>query len=127
MITYSSATEELRETDLDGFLAHWDFNPPSGTLLEMIHRSAEVVIARDAEANQVCGYVTALCDGIAFAFVSALEVRPEYRRNGIGTELMRQIVARLDVFGIYLSCAPAVMPFYESLGFKSGVAMSKRK
>ena len=126
-IAYSSSLKQLHRSDLAGFLAHWDFEPPAGTLFEILRRSDEVVLARDVESSVLCGYITALSDGVACAYISALEVRPEYRGKGVGTALLNQMVDRLDVFGIYLSCAPVLVPFYEAAGFKPGITMGKRK
>jgi GNAT superfamily N-acetyltransferase len=126
-IAYSSSIERLDRSDLSGFLAHWDFEPPAGTLFEILRRSDEVVLARDVESSVVCGYITALSDRVACAYISTLEVRPEYRRKGIGTALLNHMIERLDVFGIYLSCAAALVPFYEAAGFRAGVSMGKRK
>lgn len=105
-IAYSSSIEHLVPSDLSGFLAHWDFEPPAGTLLEILNHSTAVILARDVESSVLCGYITALSDGVACAYISALEVRSEYRRKGIGTALLNQMVDRLDVFSVYLSCAP---------------------
>jgi GNAT superfamily N-acetyltransferase len=126
-IAYSSSIEHLDHSELSGFLAHWDIEPPTGTLFEILSRSSEVILARDVESSVLCGYITALSDGVACAYISALEVRLEYRRKGIGTVLLNQMVDRLDVSGIYLSCAPALVPFYEAAGFKPGISMGKRK
>ena len=127
MITYSNSAKDLDRSELDGFLAHWDFEPPEGTLFEMLTRSSEVILARDLESSIICGYISALSDGVACAYISALEVRPAYRGKGIGTELLNRMVDRLDVFGIYLSCAPSMTPFYEAAGFSVGTSMSKRR
>ena len=126
-IAYSSSIEGLDEEDLSGFLAHWDFKPPAGTLRGMLRASTDVVIARDVESLTLCGYVTALSDKVACAYISALEVRPAYRGKGIGTALLTRMVDRLDVFGVYLACAPALVPFYEAAGFTPGISMGKRK
>jgi ribosomal protein S18 acetylase RimI-like enzyme len=127
MIAYSSSVENLDRSDLSGFLAHWDFEPPDGTLLAMLRRSTELIVARDARSSMLCGYVTALSDGVACGYISALEVLPEYRRRGIGTALLRQMLEKLDVYAVYLSCAPAMAPFYAALGFTPGMSMSRRK
>jgi len=127
MIAYTNSIVGLEHADLSGFLAHWDFEPPDGTLFEMLTRSTEVILAREVESSVLCGYVTALSDGVACGYISALEVRTEYRGRGIGTALLKQMVERLNVFGVYLSCAPSMAGFYEALGFKAGTAMSWRK
>lgn len=126
-IAYSSSIENLGDSDLNGFLAHWDFEPPRGTLFDILRGSSEVILARDDISSVICGYVAALSDRVACAYISALEVRPEYQRRGIGTTLLNQMVDRLDVFSIYLSCAPVLVPFYERSGFASGISMGKRK
>jgi len=127
VIAYSTSIEKLDPSHLSGFLAHWDFQPPDGTLFEILRHSTEVILARDIESSVLCGYITALSDGVACAYISALQVRSEYRNKGIGTALLTQMVDRLNVFGVYLSCAPALVRFYEAAGFKPGVSMSKRK
>ncbi len=127
MIAYSDSLEALDARDLEGFLAHWDFVPPVGTLAAMLKQSTAVILARDIATGRLCGYVTALSDGITCGYISALEVRPEYRGRGIGRELLRQMVERLDVYGIYLSCAPSMVPFYLAAGFSGVTAMSRRK
>ena len=127
MITYSDTLDGLTAHDLEGFLAHWDFTPPEGTLIAMLERSTRVVLARDDNSTRVCGYVTALSDEVACGYISALEVRAEFRGKGIGTALLQRITERLDVFGVYLSCAPSMRGFYEARGFSGVTAFCRRK
>jgi ribosomal protein S18 acetylase RimI-like enzyme len=126
-LTYVASLDAVAAADLDGFLQHWDFVPPAGTLLRMLKGSSIVVLARDTASSTVCGYVAALTDHVVCGYITALEVRPEWRGRGIGTELLRRVTERLDVDGIYLTCAPAMIPFYESAGFRRGTAMAKRR
>jgi GNAT superfamily N-acetyltransferase len=127
MITYSDSLEGLHAADLDGFLAHWDFLPPEGTLLTMLKQSSDVILARDASSSTICGYVAALSDGVVCGYISALEVRLEFRSKGIGTALLGRMTGRLNVYGVYLSCAPTMAEFYTSRGFTAVMGMSKRK
>jgi ribosomal protein S18 acetylase RimI-like enzyme len=127
MITYSQSVEAVTDADLTGFLAHWDFTPPSGTLLAMLKRSTHVILARDESSSTLCGYVTALSDDVVCSYISALEVRSAYRHQGIGTALLTQMTSQLQTYGTYLSCAPDMVAFYESQGFKQTVGMSKRR
>lgn len=127
MITYSDTLDGLTAHDLEGFLAHWDFTPPEGTLLTLLKQSTRIILARDSDTSRVCGYVAALSDEVACGYISALEVRAEYRGRGIGTALLGRMTERLDVFGVYLSCAPAMREFYESRGFSSVTALCRRK
>jgi ribosomal protein S18 acetylase RimI-like enzyme len=93
VIEYSSSLARLDPCDLDGFLAHWDFVPLEGTLLTMLKQSSEVILARETASSIVCGYVAALSDRVACAYISALEVRPEFRGRGIGTALLGGMVS----------------------------------
>jgi ribosomal protein S18 acetylase RimI-like enzyme len=127
MITYSDSLEGITAVDLEGFLAHWDFTPPAGTLLAMLRQSTVVLLARDHQTGAVCGYITALSDGVVCAYISALEVRPACRRQGIGKELLRGMIARLNVYGTYLSCAPPMVPFYAAAGFTKVAGMTRRR
>lgn len=127
VISYSDTLDGLSAHDLEGFLAHWDFTPPNGTLLTMLKQSTMVILARDGASSRVCGYVTGLSDGVACGYISALEVRPEFRNRGIGSALLSRMTERLNVFGVYLSCAPSMLEFYKSRGFSSVTAMCKRK
>jgi ribosomal protein S18 acetylase RimI-like enzyme len=121
------ALDGLAERDLDGLLSHWDFTPPPGTLRRMLEGSSRVILARETGSSRVVGYITALTDHVSCGYISALEVRPEHRRQGIGAELLRRMTERLDVPGIYLSCAPALVPFYEAAGFRRITGMSRRR
>lgn len=127
VIAYSDTLDGLNAHDLEGFLAHWDFTPPGGTLLTMLKQSTMVILARDLASSRVCGYVTGLSDGVVCGYISALEVRPEFRNRGIGSALLSKMTERLDVFGVYLSCAPSMLEFYKSRGFSSVTGMCKRK
>lgn len=127
VIEYSDNLDGLNARDLEGFLAHWDFTPPEGTLLAMLKQSTMVTLARDRASSRVCGYVTGLSDGVVCGYISALEVRPEFRNRGIGSALLGRMTERLDVFGVYLSCAPSMREFYQSRGFSSVTALCRRK
>lgn len=128
MITYIENIEGITPKQLEGFLAHWDFVPPRDTLLQILRGSSHILIALDSERGDVLGYITALSDGVSSGYISYLEVRPTHRNNGIGTELMRRMLSKLQsLYGIYLGCGPALVPFYETFGFQKMTAMSKRR
>ncbi len=75
-------------------------------------------LALDGDA--VVGFVTAISDGVMSAFIPLLEVRPEYRHQGIGTELVRRLLAQLDEFYMVdLCCDADLEPFYRALGFQT--------
>jgi ribosomal protein S18 acetylase RimI-like enzyme len=104
-------------------------SPPfAGILLKILERSTHLILARDTAPPTVCGYITVLSDRVACGYISSLEVRPAYRNNGIGSELVRRMVGEINVDGgVYLTCAPALAPFYEKLGFTKCTGMVTRK
>ena len=126
-MNYDDFSEWVQESDLEGLLSQWDFTPPAGTLRKMLKSSSVAVVAREPGSTRVVGYVAALTDRVVCGYISALEARPEYRHQGIGTALLHQVTQRLDVQGIYLSCAQAMIKFYEAAGFKQVAGMSRRR
>lgn len=125
MIEYRETADGLTPKSLQGFFHGWP-NPPSPeTHLALLRGSAHVVLA--VEEDRVIGFVTAISDGVLSAHVTFLEVLAEHREQGIGSELMRRIVARLQsLYAVDLVCDPALAPFYERLGFRPGHAMLRR-
>ena len=127
MISYTSSLAGITSNDLQGgFFAGWP-NPPSpGTHYQILASSAAIVLARN-ENGMVVGFVTAISDGISSAYIPHLEVLSDYQGHGIGTELVKQILARLrHLYMVDLVCDPALQPFYERLGLRPVVGMVVR-
>lgn len=61
----------------------------------------------------------ALTDGEYHATIYDLVVDPNYQREGIGTRLMTELLARLPVWRVLLVAGSEVQPFYRRLGFES--------
>ncbi|HNR63252.1 MAG TPA: GNAT family N-acetyltransferase, partial [Thermotogota bacterium] len=63
-------------------------------------------------------------DGFFYAAIPLLEVLPEYRGKGIGTELIRRMRQFFEGFyGMDLICDENLAPFYEKRGFFRAVGM----
>ena len=124
MIAYSDSFDDLTPDRLGGFFVGWP-NPPSPeTHLRLLASSDHVVLAIDQASGRVVGFVTAISDGVLSAYIPHLEVLPAYQGRGIGTELMRRMLARLDgLYGIDLLCDPEVQPFYARLGMRPAQGM----
>ena len=117
MIEYSDSLEGVEPPQLDGFFVGWPSPPSPERHLELLRGSAAVVLARDGDA--VVGFVTAISDGVLSASIPLLEVLPAYRGRGIGSELVRRLLAALDgLYMIDLSCDAELEPFYARLGFR---------
>lgn len=86
------------------------------------------MLAVDPAADRVVGFVTAISDGVQSAFITLLEVLPGYRDRGIGTELMRRILQKLEpIPNVDLMCDPEVVGFYERFGMLPAAGMVLRK
>lgn len=128
MITYMDSAADIRADQLTDFFDGWP-NPPSPqTHLRIFEGSDEIVLAFDDETQQVVGFITAITDGLLSAFIPLLEVLPEYKGRGIGRELVRRMLKRLnDYYMVDLVCDPELTPFYERFGMRGGTAMMLRK
>src|SRR3712207_4928397 len=96
MISYTDSLAEIEARQLEGFFVGWAHPLSSEAHLRVLHGSDAVVLAVEAASGRVVGFITALTDGELSAFIPLLEVLPEYQAQGIGTELMRRMLARLS-------------------------------
>lgn len=68
--------------------------------------------------GRLIGAGRALSDGVWRAAIYDVVVLPEYQGKGVGSEIMRRIVAEANVDIIMLFAAPGKEPFYGKLGFR---------
>lgn len=125
---YLTSAEGVSADQLRGFFVGWP-NPPSPeTHLAILRRSSAVVLAVDDATGQVIGFVNALSDGVLSAFIPLLEVLPEQQGRGIGSELVRRLLAQLDdLYAVDLLCDAEVQPFYARLGMQPAQGMLLRR
>jgi ribosomal protein S18 acetylase RimI-like enzyme len=124
MIVYTTSLANVAADQLHGFFVGWPNPPLSQAHLRILHGSAHVVLALDDATNNVVGFITAISDGVSCAYIPHLEVLPAYQGNGIGSELMRRMLAQVrDLYMIDLLCDPDVQLFYERLGMRRAQGM----
>ncbi len=127
MIVYRDSFQDLTEERLEGFFHGWPNPPSSKQLLKILKHSTYVVLSLDEESGKVIGFVNALSDQVLTAYIPLLEVLPEYRGKGIGSELMRRMLKRLEsYYTIDLLCDPDLEPFYSKAGMSKATGMMIR-
>ena len=125
---YTTSLEGVAAGNLRGFFEGWPSPPSPAKHLEILHGSYRVVLAREAGAPPVVGFVNAISDGALSAFVPLLEVLPAHRGRGIGTELVRRMLDELsDLYSIDLVCDADLGPFYKRFGMQPLHAMALRR
>jgi ribosomal protein S18 acetylase RimI-like enzyme len=128
MIHYVTTTDGITPDQLSGFFEGWPTPPSRDTHLRILQRSYEVVLAVDDATNEVVGFVNAISDGTLAAYIPLLEVRATHRGMGIGGELLRRIMERLDRFYMVdLVTDPERESFYSRFGLRPGFAMVIRR
>lgn len=127
-VVYSTDISGLRPADLEGFFVDWPTGPSPERHLEILRGSDYVVVARGGDEGRVVGFVTAISDGVLSAFIPLLEVLPAWQRQGIGSELVRRILAELDdYYMVDLVCDPELEPFYRRFELTLLAGMGRRR
>jgi ribosomal protein S18 acetylase RimI-like enzyme len=124
MIGYTKELTGIEPELLRGFMTGWHKPLTAEQHLQVLKNSYAVFLAIDENTHQVVGFVNALSDGFQAAFISLLEVLPEYQGQGIGTELMHLMLAKLKhINAVDLTCNPELQAFYKRVGMMSSVGM----
>lgn len=127
MITYTDSLDGITPDRLAGFFVDWPDPPAPATHLALLRGSYAVELALDDATGQVVGFITAISDGVLAAYIPLLEVRPVYQGQGIGSELVRRLLDRLNhLYAVDLVCDPGLQPFYARFGMQPYTAMVRR-
>ena len=90
----------------------------------MIDNANRTVGAWDGE--RMVGFARALCDEAFNGYVGTVCVHPDYQRQGIGTELVSQLIEDSPEITWVLRAGRGSSPFWEKQGFiQSGIAMER--
>ena len=112
---------------LAGFFRGWKAAPSIEGHLQILRTSPYVVLALDESTGNVVGFIYAITDGLLNAYVPMLEVLSQFRRQGIGKDLVRRMLQELDkYYMVALLCDPELQPFYDSCGMIQATGRKRR-
>ena len=123
-VVYTDSSAGVTADQLDGgFFQGWPHPPTAATHLRILQQSDAVQLAR-REDGMIVGFITAITDGVSCAYVPHLEVLPAYQGKGVGSELLRRMLERLQhLYMIDLLCDQNLQPFYARLGMRPATGM----
>jgi ribosomal protein S18 acetylase RimI-like enzyme len=114
MITYRNDLNGITCDHLNGFFVGCREQMNVEMVYTVLSNSEHIVLAYDEQESTVVGFINCLSDGVQFAFIPILEVLPEYRNRGIGTELMERMLDLLKPYNcVDLTCDSDFQPFYS--------------
>ncbi|MFA9556412.1 GNAT family N-acetyltransferase [Evansella sp. AB-rgal1] len=124
---YKISTDGITAEMLEGFFVDWP-NPPSPeTHLRLLKNSWKVIVALDEESGKVVGFITAVSDEVLTAYIPLLEVLPEYKKKGIGRELVKRMLSELkDIYMVDLCCDDDLVAYYNKFGMAKSNGMIQR-
>ncbi len=124
MIKYTDSLNNITSQNLQGFFAGWKNHPTAVKHLEILKNSSHIVLAIDEETNNVVGFINAVSDKVLSAYIPLLEVLPEYQGKGIGKELVKRMLAKLEgYYMIDICCDESLQKFYGKFGLKKHSSM----
>jgi GNAT superfamily N-acetyltransferase len=117
------ANTQLDDTSLnDLFARSWPDHTPR-SFAPVLARSLGVVTA--FVSSRLVGFVNVATDGGQHAFLLDPTVDVAYRRQGIGTELVRRAASLARASGckwLHVDYERPLIPFYRGCGFRDSVA-----
>ena len=126
MVTYSSDIAMLEPSALEGFFEGWPRRPSGSDLLRLLHSSYLAIVALDGD--RVVGFISAISDGVLSAHIPLLEVLPDSRGHGIGTELVTRMLGELaHLYAVDLVCDEEMAGFYQRFGLQRMGALGWRR
>lgn len=127
MIQYTDGIDDISEHDLTGFFIGWPNPPSQKDHLEILRNSTHIYLAIEDENGKVVGFINALSDNKLYAYIPLLEVLPDYKNKGIGSELIKLMTEKLShLYSIDLCCDQDLVHYYEKHGFMKLSGMVKR-
>jgi len=99
----------------------WKEEYKTEDLPRLILGSFAFAVATDSKTGRTVGMGRVIADGVSDGYIQDLVVLPEYRKSGIGTQIVASLVSRCLQSGITwiaLIAEPDTEKFYGPLGFR---------
>lgn len=114
MIKYTNSLENITEENLKGFFHGWPNPPSTEKHLKLLENSSYFWLAVEDSSGKVAGFINAVSDKTLSAYIPLLEVLPEYKGQGIGSELVKLMFNTLkDYYMVDLVCDEGLTSFYK--------------
>jgi GNAT superfamily N-acetyltransferase len=114
----------ISDAEIEGLLTEaWPDHGPYRRFADMLSQCLGHVGAY--ADGRLIGFVYVAWDGEAHAFLLDTMVRPEFRRRGVGTELVRkaaELAKSAGVEWLHVDYEPQLARFYAQCGFRSTAA-----
>jgi len=92
----------------------------------MMENADRTIVAFKGE--RIVGFARALCDGVSNGYIGTVAVAADFRRQGIGHELIERLIGDNPEITWVLRAGRGSREFWEKMGFtKSEAAMEKRR
>lgn len=118
MIVHSWDEEEIADLYRAG--GWWKEEYRASNLCHLIHGSFAFAVATETKTGRAVGMGRVIADGVSDGYIQDLVVLPQYRKSGIGAEIVAALVSRCLQSGITwiaLIAEPDTEQFYRPLGF----------
>ena len=123
---YIDNISKIKSEQLQGFFVGWKSPLTPERHFQLLQGRTHFIVA--IEDNKAVGFITALTDGVTSSFIPLLEVLPDYQNRGIGSELFRLMLAKLEsITNVDLTCDAVVQSFYERFKMFRSSGMVLRK
>ena len=123
MIIYSDSAEGVTEENLHGFFVDWAKAPTPALHFKSLKNSDHVILAKDSDTGNVVGFISAISDNAIAAYIPMLEVLPQHQNQGIGSELVTRMLAKLEnLYMVDLICDEELVSYYERFGISRRAA-----
>ena len=125
-IKYIDSINMINSNQLEGFFVGWKTPLTPERHYALLCGSTHFIVA--LVNDKAVGFITALSDGVASSFIPLIEVLPEYQKQGIGSELMMRMLAKLEaITNVDITCDPELQSFYERFNMLRSTGMVLRK